>query len=53
MSDFDVANVEYERERMPEKKSGRGCLSVLAAVMVGVILWNLILEIFHIIKILV
>lgn len=49
MSDFDVANVEYEREREPEKKrSGRGCLSVLVAFVVGVIVWNILLEIVHI-----
>ncbi len=52
MSDFDVANVEYERERseptnpnfveMPTKKLG--CLSVFLWTIIGLIAFRLIGE---------
>lgn len=53
MSDFDAANVEYERERnepRPEAvptaaKSKLGCLSVIGYFIGGLVLFRLIVEI--------
>lgn len=56
MSDFDVANVEYELERMrteqPETVSnngGCGCFSLKLFLMfvIGIFLFRLILVFFH------
>lgn len=49
MSDFDVANVEYELERMrAEQPENSGCLSLKLFLMfiIGILLFCLILAFF-------